>query len=181
MNVKLRELKLKDLKDYLHWNHPDREFHKFNGPYFKQDTLEELKNKIQNYEEKLKRNEANIIENKKIIADAKTDKIIGTVNWYWKSIETLWMEIGIVIFNENYWGKGIGSKALTLWINEKFKEHPNMVRIGLTTWSGNERMIKLAQKLGFKEEARYRKARIIHGNYYDSVSYGILKKDWLSK
>ena len=29
-----------------------------------------------------------------------------------------------------------------------------------------------------KKEAEYRKARIVNGEYYDSVSYGILKEEW---
>jgi RimJ/RimL family protein N-acetyltransferase len=60
------------------------------------------------------------------------------VNWYWKSEETAWMEIGIVIFNEKYWRMGIGTIALTLWIDEIFHAFPELVRIGLTTWSGNK-------------------------------------------
>jgi len=59
-----------------------------------------------------------------------------------------------------------------------FDRHPNIIRIGLTTWSGNERMIKLAEKLGLKKEAVYRKARIVDGVYYDSISYGFLKEEW---
>lgn len=59
-----------------------------------------------------------------------------------------------------------------------FKEKTEIVRIGITTWSGNSGMIRLAKKLGMKEEARYRKARIVNGKYFDSVSYGILKKEW---
>lgn len=39
-------------------------------------------------------------------------------------------------------------------------------------------MVKLAEKLGLKLEARYRKARIVAGTYYDSVSYGILREEW---
>ena len=88
------------------------------------------------------------------------------------------MEVGIVIFNENYWGQGIGYKALKMWINEIFDENPELVRIGLTTWSGNTRMMNLAQKLGLKKEAVYRKARIVDKQYYDSISYGILKEEW---
>lgn len=115
---------------------------------------------------------------KKIIADKETDEIIGEVNWYWKCEETLWMELGIVIFNENYWGKNIGYLALKLWITEKFNENPKLVRMGMSTWSGNERMMKLAEKLGFQKEATYRKARIVNGEYFDAVSYGILREDW---
>jgi putative hydrolase of HD superfamily len=59
-----------------------------------------------------------------------------------------------------------------------FQKHPKIIRIGLTTWSGNIGMMKLAEKLWFKKEAVYRKARIYNGKYYDSVSYGILKQEW---
>jgi len=39
-------------------------------------------------------------------------------------------------------------------------------------------MMNLAEKLGFVLEARYRKARIVEDQYYDSISYGILREEW---
>lgn len=178
INIILRELEIKDLADYLYWNHPSREFHKFNGPYYKKSNEEELINQIEDFKTRLLKGERNVLNNKKIITNKDTDEIIGQVNWYWKSQETLWMEVGIVIFNENYWGNGIGSKALKIWIDEVFADNPKLIRIGLSTWSGNERMMKLAEKLGLKKEAVYRKARIVNNQYYDSVSYGVLKEEW---
>ena len=91
-------------------------------------------------------------------------------NYYYNAAWIGGLEVGIVIFNENYWGKGIGLKALKMWVDEIFSEKPEIVRIGLTTWSENERMIALADKMGFVKEAVYRKARIVAGEYYDSVS-----------
>lgn len=181
MNLYIRELELKDLEDYLFWNLPTREFRKYNGPYYAQSTLEELKQDIETYRKALERREENVLGNKKIIANKDTDEIIGQVNWYWKSKETFWMEVGIVIFNENYWGKGIGTVALTMWINEIFDTNPKLVRIGISTWSGNTNMVHLAKKLGLEEEAVYKKARIVDGKYYDALSYGILKEDWQKK
>jgi putative hydrolase of HD superfamily len=178
IDIKIRELKLDDLDDYLFWNHPSKEFHKFNGPYYGRDSEEELKKYIEELRNLLINGEKNVLRNKKIIANKTTDEIIGQVNWYWKSQETLWMEVGIVIFNKNYWGKGIGYKALKMWIDEIFEEKPELIRLGLSTWSGNERMINLAEKLNLKKEAVYRKARIVEGIYYDSISYGILKEEW---
>lgn len=90
------------------------------------------------------------------------------------------MEIGIVIFNEKYWGKSIGFHALFLWVNEIFEIYPDLIRLGMTTWSGNKRMMSLAEKLGFKKEAEYQKARIVNNEFYDSISYGILKEEWMS-
>jgi len=183
MKVKLRKIKLTDLEAYYYWNLPERHFHKFNGPYFKKATEDELREIVDNIKEQIqiaKKNnqDLSIRQNKKIIADKDTDKVIGEVNWYWKSIETFWMEVGVVIFNENYWNKGIGVPALTIWINELFDEYPEIVRLGLTSWSGNIGMIRLAQKLGMKQEALYRKARIVDGKYYDSISFGILREEW---
>jgi len=38
-------------------------------------------------------------------------------------------------------------------------------------------MIELAKKLGVQKEAEYRKARIVNGKYFDSISYGILREE----
>ena len=177
-NIILRELKIEDLEDYLYWNHPSREFHKFNGPYYGKKNEEELRKYIEDLKTPLLNGEKNVLKNKKIIANKNTDEIIGQVNWYWKSQETLWMEVGIVIFNEDYWGNGIGYIALKMWIDEIFAENPKLIRVGLSTWSGNKRMMKLGEKLGLAKEAVYRKARIVDNQYYDSVSYGVLKEEW---
>lgn len=178
MKIILRELQMQDLDDYLKWNHPAREFRKYNAPYYHQETEDALEKLIEKYRKKLELGFKNVLKNKKIITNQVTNEIIGEVNWYWKSKETLWMELWIVIFNENYWWQGIGYTALKIWIDEKFRENPNLVRLGLSTWSGNLRMMRLSEKLGFKKEAVYRKARIVDGEYFDSVSYGILRDEW---
>ncbi len=179
MELELRNLKEKDLEDYEYWNQPCREFHKWNGPYYPKLSSEELKLSINKLREQLKNNNEIELPNKKIISNKENDEIIGEVNYYWKSQETNWLEVGIVIFNENYWGKSLGEKALRMWINEIFEKFPQIVRIGLSTWSGNKRMVALRQKLGLKKEADYKNARIVDGKYYDSLSFGILKADWL--
>ena len=77
----------------------------------------------------------------------------------WIDEVTRWLEIGIVIYNPTYWHGGIGGRVLKIWISEIFDQYPELEHIGLTTWSGNSRMIHLAQKLGFKKEAQIRKVR----------------------
>lgn len=175
--INLRNIELNDLESYRFLNHPSREFYKFNGPYFGTITEKELDKGILKLKDRLLSGELGF-PTKKLIVDAVTNELIGSVNKYYKSKETNWMEIGIVIFNEHYWGRGIGYSALKLWTTTVFKEHPEIIRLGLTTWSGNVRMMKLAEKLDFKKEAVYRKARIVDNEYYDSVSYGILREEW---
>lgn len=177
-NIILRPMALCDLDNYFDLNKPSREYHKFNGPYFEKGTEEELKVRIEKMRVKLEQGVQR--DNSLVIADKENNTLVGEVSWYWKSKETNWMEVGVVIFNEDYWGFGIGYTALIKWINILFNEKDDIERLGLTTWSGNKRMMKLAEKLDFKCEATYRKARIVDGEYYDSVSYGILRKEWQS-
>lgn len=176
-SISLRPLRLEDLDDYIQWIHPSRKFNEYDAPYFAQKTEEELLHYKETLRSKLSQGS---IHTKKMIVDSHNDALIGQVTWYWKSRETLWMEFGIIIFNENYWGLGIGKQALTLWVDELFASYPQVVRLGCSTWSGNLRMIKLAESLGFINEAVYRKARIVDGEYYDSLSYGILREEWQS-
>ena len=178
--VYIRYLKLDDLENFFQLNLPEREHNKFNGPYFRKQTRAELTEYVEMLRQDLLAGRVDVLEQKKVIANRDTDELIGTVNWYWKSKETNWMEIGIVIFNEKYWGRQIGFQALSLWTTEIFKTYPELIRLGMMTWSGNKRMMALAEKLGFYKEAVYRKARIVNDEYYDSVSYGILKEEWFN-
>ncbi|GAE36445.1 putative acetyltransferase [Halalkalibacter akibai JCM 9157] len=39
-------------------------------------------------------------------------------------------------------------------------------------------MMKVAEKLGMKEEARIREARMVNDEYFDVIKMGILRKEW---
>ena len=62
-----------------------------------------------------------------------------------------------------------------MWIDKLFSERDDIVRLGLTTWSEipNENFQKNLVLLMKTTEAR-----IVAGEYYDSVSYGVLKEEW---
>ena len=75
-------------------------------------------------------------------------------------------------------GKGYGYEALGLWGEYLFRAMPELARLDLRTWSGNIGMMRLATKLGFREEARFRKARIVDGVHYDGMGYGVLREEW---
>ena len=100
---------------------------------------------------------------------------IGVVTYYWEHEPSKWLEKGIILYESNNWGKGIGTRSLKLWINHLFNTLP-LVRVGFTTWSGNKRMIRVGEKLGMKMEAKIRKVRYYNEQYYDSVRMGILRE-----
>lgn len=177
MNIELRKIDLEDLAGYKYWKLPKHKYHTYNGPYFKKSTKEEIEKEIEDLSKAFEQGNDDPLPARRIISN-KENELIGEVSWYWRSKETNWLEIGIVIFDDKNWGKGIGYQALKLWVQQIFESKQEIIRLGLTTWSGNEGMIKLAKRLGMKKEAEYRKARIVKGKYYDSVSYGILREEW---
>lgn len=101
----------------------------------------------------------------------------GIISYYWEHEPSQWLEMGIVLHEAGSWGKGIGTRALKLWIDHLFQTMP-LVRVGFTTWSGNERMIRVGEKLGMQMEARIRKVRLYEGHYYDSIRMGMLREEW---
>ncbi|MCI2170527.1 GNAT family N-acetyltransferase [Schleiferilactobacillus perolens] len=88
-----------------------------------------------------------------------------------------WLDIGIVIYADDVWGQGIGTTALRLWLTKVFSM-TDLPHIGLTTWSGNQRMMRSAEKLGMQKEAQVRQVRYWQNRYWDSVKYGILREEW---
>lgn len=112
------------------------------------------------------------------ICSKSDNELIGSVNCYWIGRETHWLAIGIDIYDPQNWRQGYGFEALGLWIDYLFESYSEIVRLDIRTWSGNKGMMRLAEKLGFTLEARFRKARIVKGAYFDSLGYGILREEW---
>lgn len=177
--VILRDVTEIDIREIYYWTYeaPDRQHLQWNAPYEKRlyISFDQFLKKWQPRLEAVQQNElrsALIIE-----ADGQ---FIGMVSWYWVDQETNWLENGISIFNPVYWSGGYGTDAFQLWTNYIF-EQSNVERVGISTWSGNVRMIKLARKIGMIEEGRIRKARIVNNQFYDSVKIGILRDEWLAR
>ncbi len=103
--------------------------------------------------------------------------ICGVISYYWEHEPSKWLEMGIVFHESHNWGKGLGTRAMTLWIDYLFSTMP-LVRVGFTTWSGNKRMIRVGEKLGMQLEAKIRKVRLYEGVYYDSIRMGMLREEW---
>ncbi len=117
------------------------------------------------------------INEKDIWGICLNDELIGVVTYYFEDQQKHWLELGIVIHEGQNWGKGIGTRALKMWMDHVFQS-VEVARVGLTTWSGNARMIRAAEKLGMQMEARIRKVRFYEGEYYDSIRMGILREEW---
>lgn len=77
--------------------------------------------------------------------------------------------LGIEINEAAYWNKGLGTQALAAFISYHIENaHKD---ICLQTWSGNFRMIRCAEKLGFVECRRVVEKRQVRGGTYDGLTF----------
>src|SRR3990172_127929 len=90
------------------------------------------------------------------------------------------LELGIMIGDREYWGRGYGRDAVRLLLDYGFR-HLGARRIALTTHAKNERAIRCYLACGFVEEGRPRKVVWIEGEYTDLVNMSILREEWQSK
>ncbi|AKP78318.1 Putative ribosomal N-acetyltransferase YdaF [Priestia megaterium Q3] len=174
--VLLREATQEDVNELHYWKYEEKnqEAKKWNAPYITEEKL--AKEEYMNSWEKEYELFASV---PRILAVIIDEKAVGTVSCYWVDKHTNWLETGIVIYDSAYWSGGYGTEAYWMWIDFLF-ESTSLHRLGMSTWSGNIRMMKTAAKIGMKEEARIREARIVNGNYFDSIKMGILRREWES-
>lgn len=168
--VVIRPVKEKDLKKLweLIYKEDTPEWKKWDAPYFSHESLPY---------EKFLEIAPKFVGQDNFWAIVANNEVCGIVSCYFEDEQSVWLEVGIVIHEDQNWNKGLGTQALELWIDHLFHKL-SPVRVGLTTWSGNERMIRVGEKLGMQIEARIRKVRYYDNNYYDSIRMGILREEW---
>jgi RimJ/RimL family protein N-acetyltransferase len=118
-----------------------------------------------------------LVPPRRMVIESRAGTPIGTVTRYWVDERTQWLEVGIGIYDARRWSKGYGTEALALWVEHLFREM-GLRRIGLRTWSGNTRMIRLARRLGFRLEATFRDAYATPHRVYDRLAFGLLRREW---
>src|SRR5262249_50681425 len=87
-------------------------------------------------------------------------------------------ELGIMIGDRAYWGRGYGREVIKLLLDYGFR-YLGARRISLTTHEKNVRAIRCYLACGFVEEGRPRKAIWIEGEYIDLVNMSILSEEWM--
>jgi RimJ/RimL family protein N-acetyltransferase len=81
-------------------------------------------------------------------------------------------EFGVSILKE-YWGNGIGEELIKCLID--WSKNSGIIRkINLRVRADNKRGIHLYKKLGFSEEGILKRDFLINGEFYDSISMGLL-------
>ena len=94
------------------------------------------------------------------------------INWTHRAAE-----LGIVIGEKEYWGRGFGSDAIRTLVRFGFEEM-NLHRIHLHVYEDNARAIRAYEKCGFQHEGRLRDGVYRHGRYYDLLAMSILSHEF---
>lgn len=102
---------------------------------------------------------------------------IGTCQFHKIDWRNRSAEIGIMIGEKEFWGRGYGSETLRLMTKHGFQTL-NLHRIWLQVYAKNKRGLRAYEKAGFQMEGKYREAHYQHGQYFDVHLMSILKEEW---
>lgn len=156
-------------KNYISWMN-DEEIIKYLGreEYFKGFKLEDA---LTYY------NEVSKNKNIKFYSINYDNKFIGTAKTMIinSNHRNKISEIGILIGDKKYWGKGIASKTIKLMTQYLFDNGSRKVIAG--GFKDNSAMLKAFMNSGFKIEGTFRKSIFSQNRYYDHVYLGCFKNE----
>ncbi len=175
--VRLRDWRAEDVDRLAGWFVPGAAWKEFDAPYYPLPDAAGRRQYLASRRASAGADDLPTPRTDLVIADPETDHLVGQVSWSFESQESDWRRMGIVLFDPARWGGGRGTEAIELWTSYLFAT-TDVVRLDYATWSGNIGMLRIGHKLGFVEEARFRKARDVNGCRYDSVVMGVLREDW---
>ena len=104
---------------------------------------------------------------------------IGWVNYYNWDREEKSAFIGICIPEEENWGKGYGTEAVSLFLNFLF-DSLGLNTIRTATWTGNKRMVHCAQKAGFTNQKimPHPTSTSIRGEPLERIEFSLSSAEW---
>jgi len=143
-NIILRYIKEEDIKDYIRWTTVETEWLDWDAPWEENDWGEF----VERQRAKLNKNPQNF---SKLEIETITGRHIGWVSSYCIDETKEKLAVGIDIPSINDRGKGYGENALGLFMAYLFNSEETLYT---QTWSGNNSMLKLAEKIGFVEFKR---------------------------
>ncbi len=182
-NIVLRDMIESDVEDYVRWFTTEREWENWDAPWEKEDTREETeREKWAEYYEAVKdlgddapRWKFEIEWSGRHIGWVSSYRIDENYEWIGENKEgrTVFRAVGIDICEPDLYGMGIGTNALRGFIDYFFENGVN--ELYTQTWSGNVRMIRCAEKLGFEECGRDAGEREVNGQKYDGLTFRLKK------
>lgn len=183
-NIVLRDMEERDIDDEIRWNTVQTEWALWDAPW---ETEEELRDFDP---EAHRKKELEWIarpkpDHRRCLEIHTWDGVhLGAVNCYCIDGECSWLEtapateeerqkarwaVGLDIHDPAYWNGGWGAQALAAFL--RYHLDGGYTDLYTQTWSGNVRMVALAEKLGFRECRRKKGLRQVRGGTYDGLTF----------
>lgn len=178
-NIILRDMVEADIDDWVRWYTLETEWLEWDGPDLQDDEpfdepafRMECRREIEAHREGMRT----------FFELDTAGKHIGMVSSYptagdfrhltWQQARDageFWYTLGICICESNLWCKGLGTQTLAAFCKHFLDNGKSNLR--LQTWSGNVRMVRCAEKVGFVEINRFVGNRHIRGEVYDGLTF----------
>ena len=172
--IVLRDMRYSDIEDYVRWFTVETEWMHTDAPWEKEETTPESeRSSWTEYYDSVR----------KLSDDAERwkyelefdGKHIGWVSSY---VDLDYVDnpghvpaVGIDIPVAEAWNKGVGTQALQQFLG--YLKKRGYKSAYTQTWSGNHAMLRVAEKLGFTENARKKDYRMVDGKLYDAITLQI--------
>jgi [ribosomal protein S5]-alanine N-acetyltransferase len=172
--IRMHRIRLEDAnEEYLSWLN-DEEVTKGLETVSKPYTMEMLQAYV-----------SSILANPKgawkfIMTDIATGEAIGTGKIHNISEKHGTCNLGLMIGNRNFWGKGYGNEAYDLLIGFAFREL-KIRKIWEAANATNIPSMAMCKKAGFKEEGVLKEQVLSEGKYIDKILLGLFASDWQNK
>lgn len=183
-NIILRDMVESDIEDYVRWFTAETEWANTDTPWEPIETDEETEraswreyfDSVKNLADDVCRWKFEIEWNDRHIGWVSSYLIDGNYEWIdkIKDGQIVYRALGIDICEPDAWGNGVGTNALRAFSNYFFEN--GFDELYTQTWSGNIRMIRCAEKLGFMECSRSIGTREVNGRLYDGLTFRLEKK-----
>lgn len=174
-DVVLRDMIESDIEDYVRWFTVETGWSDTDAPWEPIDTDEETERTAwREYREAVKdlpdgarRRKFDIEWNGRHVGWVSSYAIDEHFAWTREPSDRI--AVGIDLCEPDARGKGVGPKALRLFLD--YLRAAGVKELYTQTWSGNVRMCRCAEKLGFAECSRLVGIREVDGKRYDALTF----------
>lgn len=111
-----------------------------------------------------------------VLIEKESQKIIGDIGIHFLDEDKKQVEIGCSLAKK-YHGNGYATEALNETIRYLFIDL-NKHRITASIDPENKKSIEMLNRLGFHQEAYFRKSILINDIWFDDLVFALLKEDW---
>ena len=177
-NLLLRDFCKEDIEKRVVWEIEDYQWQEWDAPWeekLSDEEKNEFTNGLRKLADRISQKRDDEIRYSFQIVIKQTGEYIGWVNCYFLDDNYNYSDngkmytLGIDIPPQSCRGKGYGYEAFLEAVN--YFAEQGIDEIYTQTWSGNERMIHLAKKLGFTEIDRKKDLRLVNGKKYDGLTF----------